>query len=132
MGYAERGMMRNARQTLGRLGEDLAVRHLQQSGYVILQRNYRCPAGEMDIVARQSERLAFVEVRTRRGSSYGTPKESITARKQARLIRIACSSLQEHRQSNADWGIDAVAVRFSADGVLQDVEIIRNAVMGTG
>jgi putative endonuclease len=86
----------------------------------------------MDIVARQGERLAFVEVRTRRGSSYGTPKESITARKQARLIRIACSYLQEHRQSNADWGIDAVAVRFSADGVLQDVEIIRSAVLGTG
>lgn len=124
--------MRNLRQALGKLGEDLAARHLQQSGYTILQRNYRCPAGEMDIVARQGDRLAFVEVRTRRGTSYGTPKESITWRKQERLVRIAGTYLQEHRLSDADWGIDAVAIRFSTDGVLQNVEIIRNAVMGTG
>jgi putative endonuclease len=124
--------MRNVRQALGKVGEELAARHLQQRGYVILQRNYRCPAGEMDIVAMQGARLAFVEVRTRRGISYGTPAESITARKQQRLIRVASTYLQEHRQSDADWGIDAVAIRFSAEGVLQNVEIIRNAVLGRG
>ena len=126
------GPVQTARQALGKLGEDLAVRHLQKSGYVVLQRNYRCQAGEMDIVARQGSRLVFVEVRTRRGSLFGSPKESITRRKQERLVRVANCYLQEHASRDVEWGIDAVAVRFTPRGELLGVEVIRNAVVGMG
>lgn len=122
----------NARQRLGKLGEDLAARHLLREGYVIVTRNYRCAEGEMDIIARQGGRLAFVEVRTRRGSTYGTPKESITRSKQERLVRVASDYLSAHNLTDVDWGIDAVSVQFTPAGELACIELIRNAVLGLG
>ena len=124
--------MPDSRRALGQLGEDMAARHLQRLGYVILERNYRCPQGEVDIIARDGERLAFVEVRARRGTAFGTPKESVTARKQARLATVARNYLQEHSYSDVDWGIDVVALQFTPRGVLQHMEVIRNAVMEMG
>ena len=124
--------MPDTRRALGQLGEDMAARHLQRLGYVILERNYRCRQGEVDIIARDGERLAFVEVRARRGTAFGTPKESVTARKQARLATVARNYLQEHNCSDVDWGIDVVALQFTPRGVLQHIEVIRNAVMEMG
>ncbi len=123
--------MPNARRALGQLGEELAAQHLQRQGYVIVERNYRCPRGEVDIIARDGERLAFVEVRARRGTAFGTPKESITPKKQARLATVARNYLQEKGYVDVDWGIDVVAVQFTRSGVLQRIELIRNAVMET-
>jgi len=119
----------DVRRALGQLGEDMAARHLQQLGYVILERNYRCREGEVDIIARDGERLVFVEVRARRGTAFGTPKESVTARKQARLVMLARNYLQQHNCSDVDWGIDVVALQFTPRGVLRHLEVIRNAVM---
>jgi len=119
----------DSRRALGQLGEDLAVHHLQRLGYIVLERNYRCPQGEVDIIARDGERLAFVEVRARRGTAFGTPKESVTPRKQARLVILARNYLQERGYSDVDWGIDVVAVQLTPRGTLQHIELIRNAVM---
>ena len=121
--------MPDSRRALGQLGEDLAVHHLQRLGYIVLERNYRCPQGEVDIIARDGERLAFVEVRARRGTAFGTPKESVTPRKQARLVILARNYLQERGYSDVDWGIDVVAVQLTPRGTLQHIELIRNAVM---
>lgn len=120
--------MPDARRALGMLGESLAVRHLQDLGYVVLARNYRCRDGEVDIVARDGERLAFVEVRARRGHSFGTPEESVTLRKQERLASVARSYLQANGFADVDWGIDVVALEFSQGGALERLELIRNAV----
>ena len=124
--------MPDSRRALGQLGEDLAVQHLLRLGYAVLERNYRCPRGEMDIIARQGDRLAFVEVRARRGTAFGTPKESVTPRKQARLVTVAHHYLRARGYSDIDWGIDVVAVQFTSHGVLQHIELIRNAVMEIG
>ena len=121
--------MTNARRALGQLGEDLAAQHLRRLGYVILERNYRCRSGEIDIIARDQGRLAFVEVRARRGTAYGTPEESVTRRKQVRLATVARHYLQEKGCEDVDWGIDVVAVEFSSSGVLQRIECLRNAVI---
>ena len=121
--------MPDSRRALGQLGEDLAVRHLQRLGYIVLERNYRCSRGEVDIIARDGDRLAFVEVRARRGTAFGTPKESVTARKQARLATVARNYLQERGFSDVDWGIDVVAVQLTSHGTLQRIELIRNAIM---
>jgi putative endonuclease len=121
--------MKDARKKLGRLGESLAADHLEQRGYVIRQRNYRCPIGEMDIVAEDGDCLVFVEVRTRRGREYGTPEESITAAKQAKLVEVAQTYLQEHDWPE-DWRIDVVAVELTRRGKLERVTVIQNAVGG--
>lgn len=121
--------MKGVRKKVGRLGETLAADHLKRRGYVIRQRNYRCPAGEMDIVAEDGDCLVFVEVRTRRGREYGTPEESITAAKQARLVEVAQTYLQEHEWPG-DWRIDVVAVELTPGGRLERVSVIQNAVGG--
>ena len=123
--------MRDARRGLGQLGEDLAVQHLQKLGYVVLERNYRCQYGEVDIIARDQERLGYVEVRARRGTAFGTPEESITPGKQARLAAVARTYLQEKGYNDVDWGIDVVAVELTPHGVLQRIDLIRDAVTET-
>lgn len=120
--------MPDARRVLGQLGEELAARHLQRMGYEILERNYRCPSGEMDIIARDQGRMAFVEVRARRSMAFGTPEESVTPRKQTRLALVARCYLQEKGYADVEWGIDVVAVQFTSRGAVQRIELIRNAV----
>ena len=73
--------MTQQRRRLGQRGEQLAAERLAAMGYEIVERNYRCKAGEIDLVARQGGGWVFVEVRTRRGDRFGTPEESVTARK---------------------------------------------------
>jgi putative endonuclease len=78
-----------ARQSLGKLGEELAARHLVERGFTILARNHRTPVGELDIVARDRRHLLFVEVKTRRGTAFGVPAEAVGARKQRQILRAA-------------------------------------------
>ncbi len=74
---------------LGKWGEGVAGRFLQEKGYRLLDADYRCRWGEVDIVAQEGDELVFGEVRTRRGAEYGTLKESVTAAKSRRLIATA-------------------------------------------
>jgi putative endonuclease len=120
---------RDDRRGLGRHGEELAARHLATRGYEILERNWRCGAGELDLVARDGACLAFVEVRTRRGQELGSPEESITAAKQARLINLAETYLQEHEWPGP-WRIDVVAVEMDVRGRVQRLDHYENAVTG--
>ncbi len=122
--------MTRARIGLGRRGEALAAERLSALGYAIVQRNYRCPEGEIDLVTRCGETWVFVEVRTRRGRRFGTPEESITLRKRAHLIAAAQHYLQDHALEGVPWRIDAVAVELSPAGNLCRVDVIENAVTG--
>ncbi|HET6290776.1 MAG TPA: YraN family protein [Amycolatopsis sp.] len=74
---------------LGRWGEELAVRHLEKAGYVVLSRNWRCRDGELDLVATDRKRLIFCEVKTRSGVGFGTPAEAVTPAKADRIRRLA-------------------------------------------
>jgi putative endonuclease len=114
---------------LGNAGEDIAARELSRRGYIVRERNWRCPEGELDIVAEQGAALVFVEVRTRRGDRFGTPEDSITPAKRAHLIAAAQSYLQAHAL-DCDWRIDVVAVEISARGELIRVDVIENAIEG--
>lgn len=75
----------------GRAGEQRAVEHLTARGYRILDRNWRCRQGELDIVAARGGHLVAVEVKTRRSERFGHPFEAVDARKRARLWRLACA-----------------------------------------
>jgi putative endonuclease len=120
---------RDDRQGLGRWGEDLAARHLVAKGYEVVARNWRCEAGELDLVIRDGDCLAFVEVRTRRGRAMGTPEESITAVKQARLATLAEAYVQAHDWPG-HWRIDVVAVEVDRRGRLLRLDHYENAITG--
>lgn len=122
--------MTDRRRALGQRGEQLADAELRRRGYRILQRNWRCQDGEIDIVAEHDEWLVFVEVRTRRGEKMGSPEASITPAKRARLVRVAQRYMSENVPHELDWRIDIVAVEFSARGELLRVDVYENAVSG--
>ncbi|MBI5563458.1 MAG: YraN family protein [Chloroflexi bacterium] len=122
--------MTNQRQTLGKLGEDVAARRLTAQGYVVRQRNWRCATGELDLVLERAEALIFVEVRTRRGDRFGTPEESITPRKRARLISAALTYLSEHAAADRAWRIDVVAIEIGPRGEVVRFNHLENAIEG--
>ncbi len=120
--------MTDRRRALGRAGESLATRELERRGYRILERNWRCPIGEIDLVADKDGALVFVEVRTRRSNRLGTPLESVTPAKQAKLIELAQTYCQEHAVDDRDWRIDVVAVEMSPRDRLLRIDVVENAV----
>ncbi len=105
-----------AKDALGRRGEEIAARHLSAAGLEIVERNWRCPQGEIDIVAREGAALVFVEVKTRSGVGYGHPLEAITATKLARLRRLAGAWCEAHPNERGAVRIDAVAVIAPREG----------------
>jgi putative endonuclease len=117
----------------GNRGEAIAARALTEAGYRILDRNWRCAIGELDLIAQQGDELVFVEVRTRTGGSLegiGAALESITPRKSARLVELAQAYLDTNHLEKASFRIDVVAVSFdsNAPSGAPTVEIIENAV----
>jgi len=102
------------RKQTGRRGEELAAAYLVKKGYKIVAQNWHCQAGELDIIASRGGELVFVEVRTRTGRRFGTPEESVTPAKQARLIALAETYLYESGLVETDWRIDVVAVRLGS------------------
>ena len=99
-----------AKDVLGRRGETIAERYLLAAGMSIVDKNWRCPQGEIDLVARDGDELVFVEVKTRSGVAFGHPLESITATKLARLRRLAAAWCEAHPGNHDRIRIDAVAV----------------------
>lgn len=122
------GIAAPTRREVGVAGERLAVDYLKGLGYEILQRNFRCRQGEIDIIARQDNCLVFVEVRTKRGREFGTPEESVTSSKKEKLIALAESYLQTLASPPLSWRIDVVAVELAPDGGISRLEHIENAV----
>ena len=113
MAYERAIAMPSAKTKLGTLGENAACKMLESLGYRILERNYRCRYGEIDIVALDGDCTVFVEVRTKRSESFGSPEESLSKTKQRRLTTTALTYLQACEASPVDWRIDLVSVRFS-------------------
>lgn len=97
-------------RALGTHGEDLAVRHLQEAGLRVIDRNWRCPDGELDIIARDGAALVICEVKTRSGHDYGSPFEAVTAVKAQRLRRLAVRWLVENRMRFEEIRFDVVGV----------------------
>ncbi len=95
---------------LGDYGERMAARYLRDQGLEILECNWRCPVGEIDIIARDGDCLVVCEVKTRRSLALGSPVEAVTLRKLARLRRLAAAWLAEHDGRFSDVRIDVVGV----------------------
>lgn len=99
-----------AKDVLGKTGEELAERWLIDRGMVILDRNWRCSIGEVDLVAREGDDLVIVEVKTRTSTAFGHPAEAVTHSKLARLRRLAGAWIEQHDVHAAGLRIDVVAV----------------------
>ena len=106
----------SSRTQLGKRGEDIACEYLVSRGYEIIERNWRCPTGEIDIVARHANTLVVVEVKARSSVAAGHPFEAITAVKYARLRALAGYWCAEHDASFANLRIDGIAVLIPGDG----------------
>lgn len=111
---------------LGKEGEDFAAKLLKKDGYKIKERNYRSPAGEIDIIATEGDTIAFVEVKTRSNKSFGTPEEAVNIRKQQQIIKAAMHYLQQSAKvEERPARFDVVSV--SAEGKAMSGNIIKNA-----
>jgi putative endonuclease len=108
-----------AKDDLGRRGEGLAAAHLIAAGYEIVERNWRCARGEIDIVATRDDELVFVEVKTRSSLAFGHPLEAITVRKLARLRRLAAMWCEAHPEQHRSIRIDAIAIVAPAGGPVE-------------
>ena len=93
----------------GHVAEELACRYLEQQGLRLVQRNYRCRTGEVDLIMRDGNQVVFVEVRSRHNSRYGTPAETITRTKQKRLSKAAAHYLLTSH-TNAPCRFDVIAI----------------------
>ena len=115
-------MTTTRRMTLGRWGEQAAVEYLIHHGYTILGRNLRTAYGEIDILARQTDSLVFVEVKTRSSGSLGLPEISITPNKFSHMVSAAQAYLLDHPDIDLVWRIDVIAIRRIIPG--QPPEIV--------
>ena len=119
-----RTVRRGVRNAVGAWGEELAAKHLVEQDMVILDRNWRCELGELDLVARDGNVLVVCEVKTRRGEAFGSPAEAVTWRKATRLRKLAFCWLDEHPVSPLDVRIDVIAVVVSP-GTTPRIEHLR-------
>jgi len=112
------------RKQIGALGEEMACQALERRGYTIIERNWRCPIGEIDIVAKDGDCWAFVEVKTRHGRGMGLPEEAVTSTKADRLSELAQTYLTTADAGLVDWRIDLVAIELDRHHSVQRLRVI--------
>lgn len=95
---------------VGKQGENIAAAFLKSKGYTILERNYRCPSGEIDIICSFNGELVFVEVKTRRGTAFGVPQEAVTRRKQDHIRKSALNYMADAKHSYGNIRFDVIAI----------------------
>jgi putative endonuclease len=113
------------RKRTGKKGEDIAVAYLKSRGYRIVECNYKCPLGEIDIVARDGDEIVFVEVKSRKSEEFGDPQLAVGLKKQKKVSRISLAYLKEKHLYPCNARFDVVAIKMLPDG--STVELIQNA-----
>lgn len=123
--------MTKMRQQVGQKGEEAAHEYLKGQGYSIVETNYRCKLGEIDIIARDGSTVVIVEVRTKTGLTFGRPEESITREKARKLHLLALQYLQSHYHREISSRIDLVAVMVDrSSGKVKNLKHIKNILAG--
>jgi putative endonuclease len=120
-----------AKTRLGIAGEGIARRRLEERGMIWVESNWRCQAGEIDLVMRDGEELVFVEVKLRRGEGAGRAEESISAAKGRKLLATGSWYLAEHLEvGDPIWRIDLLAITLDRAGRVDRISHVKNAVVG--
>jgi putative endonuclease len=113
------------RMRTGKKGEDIAVAYLKGKGYRIVERNYKCPLGEIDIVAKDGDAIVFVEVKSRKSEEFGDPQLAVGLEKQKKISRISLTYLKEKHLYPCNARFDVVAIKMLPAG--STVDLIQNA-----
>ena len=113
-------------KSLGEVGESIAMTYLKGQGFSIVERNFRCVCGEVDIVAREGRSIVFVEVKCRKNKMYGPPQLAVTAFKQRQISKAALVWLSKRRLYDSEARFDVVAIVLHKND-LPEIEHIRNA-----
>jgi putative endonuclease len=116
---------RTGKKELGKKGEEVAFRFLKKNGYRIIERNYVCKMGEMDIIAKEKDTLVFVEVKTRTSITFGPPQLAVNPTKQMQLSKVALYFLKEKRLEDVKARFDVVAILLRPKG--EEIELIKDA-----
>lgn len=117
--------MTTERLELGKFGEDLAYKKIKHLGYKKIIRNYRCPMGEVDLIANEGDTLVFIEIKTRIGKSTGYAKEAVNARKRRQLSKVALFYMKSNNCHEAKARFDVVAISIKKDKL--QMELVKNA-----
>lgn len=119
--------MLDSRKELGAKGEKLAAKFLKRGGYRIIQSNYRCKLGEIDIIAERDRTIVFVEVRTKQTEEFGPPQYSINAAKRRQISKAALSYIREKNLVEQSCRFDVIGITFSSKSRKPKIEHIENA-----
>lgn len=119
--------MRSMNKEVGNLGEAIAVEYLISVGYEILERNFRCKIGEVDIIAKDGIYLTFIEVKTRRVLDYGEPCESVTASKVKKIVKCSQYFTLINQIKNISFRFDVVEVILDRNMNYKGIKLIKNA-----
>ncbi len=114
------------RASLGERGEMVACRFLKEHGYEILEKNYRCKLGEIDVIARRQGRLAFVEIKTRTSAQFGAPQEAVNLQKQEKIFKVAQWYIKEKKFVKIPIAFDVVAILWR-EGHTPEVHLVADA-----
>ncbi len=115
------------RISLGRKAEEAAAVYVQQQGYRLKERNYRCSLGEIDLIAEDGDCLVFLEVRSRQSSLFGLPQETVNWVKQRKLRRLATYYLKRQNQLERKCRFDVVGILFDEQKAVKTLDLIKNA-----
>ncbi len=116
-------MSASGKQVLGKEGERVAEQYLKNKGYKLIERNYRCALGELDLIVLDRRVVVFVEVKTRSGNGYGTPLEAVEFRKQRKMIQAAQYFLGEKKLHQRDARFDVVGISWPGrEPVIEHIE----------
>jgi putative endonuclease len=118
-------MKSSGRMRTGKKGEDIACAYLKSRGYRVVERNYKCPLGELDIVARDGDAIVFVEVKSRKSEEFGDPQLAVGLEKQKKVSRISLTYLKEKHLYPCNARFDVVAIKMLPDRIT--IELIQNA-----
>src|SRR4030066_896774 len=113
------------KKELGKKGEEVALRFLKKKGYRIIERNYVCKMGEMDIIAKEKDTLVFIEVKTRTSTLFGPPQLAVNSSKQRQLSKVALNFLKEKQLEDVKARFDVVAILLVQKG--EEIELIKDA-----
>jgi putative endonuclease len=113
------------RLSLGEKGEKLALKKIKRLGYKFIAKNYRCPLGEIDLIARDSDCLVFIEIKTRRGSSIGYAKEAVNKRKMRQISKVALAYMKANNCCDVKARFDVIAINIK--GGMEEIEVIPDA-----
>lgn len=131
MSYRKMKKFTSETQKIGQLGEDVAVRFLMKQGYEIIDRNFTKKCGELDIVAKNKDKIHFVEVKTVSCENFYRPEENVSPRKLKRMARaIQIYMVQKRVSYETDWQTDIITVILDPTNKTAKVNVLKNIIIG--